>query len=396
MIKRLLEEKLKDCARHYPVVLLTGPRQSGKTVLCRRVFKNKPYISFEDLDNREFAEKDPRGLLGRYPEGAVLDEIQRCPAILSYLQGIVDERRKSGMYILTGSQNILLLKSVQQSLAGRIAILKLFPLAVKEIYSMREDFSLEKLIYRGGFPRIYDKKLNPTEAMRNYVETYLERDVRQIIDVRNLSSFQRFLKLCAGRIGQVINLSSIGNDLGVSHTTIREWMSVLEASYIAYLLPPYHRNFGKRIIKSPKLYFTDTGLVCFLLGIEKSEHVARDPLLGGLFENYVIMELIKYYSSDGRNAPLYYFRDNIGNEVDLLIEKAREVFGIEIKAGRTVNSDWFKGIEYLRRVMGNSIIGRGIVYGGNEEFKREGAGVYPYSRINSLYSALTDNGIKRT
>lgn len=385
MVKRLLENKLRIVSKKYPVVLLTGPRQSGKTTLCRSLFGSKPYISFEDPDNREFADQDPRGLLDRYPDGAVFDEIQRCPKLLSYLQGIVDKKQKNGMYILTGSQNILLLKSVQQSLAGRIAILKLLPFSADETRLIRKNSSPESLIYTGGFPRIYDKKLNPTEAMRNYVESYLERDVRQILNVKNLSSFQKFLKLCAGRIGQTLNLSNIGNDLGISHTTAREWMSILEASYIVYLLPAYYRNFNKRLIKSPKLYFTDTGLACCLLGIEEPKQVSRDPLLGGLFENFVITEFLKCYWNDGRPAPLYFFRDNIGNEVDLLVENARKVFGIEIKAGHTIGSDWFKGLDYLHGVMGKELIGRGIVYGGKENIIREKTTICSYGNVRDLY-----------
>ena len=390
MIKRILEKKLKECAGNYPVILLTGPRQSGKTTLCRAVFPDKPYISFENPNNRDFAEKDPKGLLVKYDQGAIFDEIQRCPQLLSYLQEIVDSRGKNGMYILTGSQNLLLLKSVQQSLAGRVAILKLLPLSCEETRSLSKNESWEKIIYSGFFPRVIDQKINPTEAMRNYIDTYVERDVRQIINVKRLSLFQRFLKLCAGRVGQILNLSSISNDLGVSHTTVREWMSVLEASYLVYLLPGYYRNFNKRIIKAPKLYFTDTGLACCLLGIEKAEHVSRDPLLGGLFENFVVIEILKSFWSEGRTAPLYFFRDNIGNEIDVLIEQARNVIGVEIKAGQTVNSDWFKGLNYLDKVMKKAVLSRNLVYGGKEKYTREGVTIFPYNEVHRLYKEIFD------
>jgi uncharacterized protein len=385
MIPRTLEDKLKEVAKKYPVVLLTGPRQSGKTTLCRRVFPKKDYVSFENPDVREFAQSDPKGLLEKYPQGAVFDEIQRVPELLSYIQGIVDERNKEGMYILTGSQNILLLKSVQQSLAGRVAILKLLPFSYHEIASLVEGFSLDKILYTGGFPRIFDKKLNPTETMRNYVESYVERDVRQIINVKNLSSFQRFLKLCAGRIGQILSLSSIGNDAGVSHTTVREWLSVLQASYIVYLLPAYYRNFNKRIVKSPKLFFYDVGLAAYLLGIDGPQYVSRDSLRGNLFENFVLIEMLKHFWAQARQAPLYYFRDNVGNEVDLLLAQGDRVVGVEFKAGQTINSEWFKSLEYLKKVMGDNVIARAVVYGGQESQKRTAFSIYSYKETMSLY-----------
>ena len=390
MIPRTLEKKLRESAKQYPVVLITGPRQSGKTTLCRKIFQKKHYVSFENPDTREFAQNDPKGLLERHPEGAIFDEIQRVPALLSYIQGIVDERGENGLYILTGSQNILLLKSVQQSLAGRVAILKLLPFSYQEAGLFVDEFSLDKVIYTGGFPRIFDQKLNPTEAMRNYVESYLERDVRQIINVRNLSSFQRFLKLCAGRVGQVLNLSSIGNDTGITHTTAREWLSVLEAGYIVYLLPAYYRNFNKRIIKSPKLYFYDTGLAAYLLGIEEFQHVSRDPLRGGLFENFVVIELVKYLLARGHQVPLYYFRDNLGNEIDLIWERARKVIGIEIKAGQTINSDWFKGQEYLKKIMGNDVSALALVYGGKESQKRAGVDIFSYREVARLHHEFSN------
>jgi hypothetical protein len=388
MIKRAIEKKLKGFAKQYPVILLTGPRQSGKTTLCRSVFPAKPYLNFESLENQEFAEKDPKGLLEKYPDGAVFDEIQRCPQLLSYIQVRLEEHKKKGMYILTGSQNLLLLRSVQQSLAGRVAILELLPFSLDEIRGKISGHSIEQVIYTGCFPGVWNEKLNPTEAMRGYVRTYVERDLRQIINVKNLSTFQKFLKLCAGRIGQILNLSSIGNDLGISHTTIREWLSVLEASYIIYLLPAYYKNLNKRLVKSPKLYFMDTGLACYLLGIESHKHVSQYPLYGSLFENLIVTEMLKYFYDDARNAPLYFFRDKIGNEVDLVIERSQDIVGVEVKAGRTINSEWFKGLNYLSKIAKINVLSGHLVYGGVDTFKREGIHIWPYSQVKKLYLSI--------
>jgi len=381
MIQRTLEAKIREAAEHYPVVSLTGPRQSGKTTLCRKLFPKKPYLSFEAPDIRGLATQDPRGFLAQYPEGAVLDEVQRVPEILSYLQGIVDEQKKNGLYILSGSQNLLLLRSIQQSLAGRTAVLKLLPFSVEEIRPLIQKRTVDEIIHSGFFPRIFDQKINPSEAMRDYVATYVERDVRQIINVKSLSSFQKFLKLCAGRIGQILNLSSISNDLGVSHTTIKEWMSVLEASYVVFLLPAYYRSWKKRIIKAPKLYFYDTGLAAYLLGIEQFSQMSRDPLRGALFENFVVIEFLKYFWSDGRDAPLYFFRDSHGSEVDLIIERARRIIGVEIKAGQTIQNEFFKGLDFLKHLAGKDMLGRAVVYGGRSEFSREDVSIYSYLNV---------------
>lgn len=390
MIKRDIEKRLKNGAKEYPVVLLTGPRQSGKTTLTKMAFPKKAYVSFENLDYRHLAENDPRGFLAQYPQGAIFDEIQHCPNLLSYMQEIVDTKNKNGFYILTGSQNILLLKSIQQSLAGRVDVLKLLPFSMNEISGHIGNADLNKLLFTGFYPRIYDQNLDPSNTMRNYVETYVQRDVREIINVKSLRSFHNFLKLCAGRVGQILNMSNLANDLGLSHTTIREWLSILEASYVIFLLPAYYKNFNKRIIKSPKLYFTDVGLACYLLGIEKSSHVARDPLLGGIFENLIIMDVLKSFWNRGKTAPMYYFRDNVGNEIDLIIEKERKLIGVEIKAGQTVNLDWFKGLDYLKRIDSNVVANCNLFYGGSKPFIQKDVNIYPF---NNVFRFLKDRNI---
>ena len=383
MIKRTLEHKIKEALKRFPVVLITGPRQSGKTTLVESIFPHKPYYSFENHDSREIANADPRGLLEKLPDGAVFDEIQHCPKLLSYIQGVVDKKKQNGMFILTGSQNILLLKEVKQSLAGRVSILELLPFSFKEIGNKLGN-DVDEIMWKGFFPRVWDQKIDPPEAMRNYVKTYIERDVREVIDVRNISTFHKFLRLCAGRVGEVLNLTSISNDLGVSSTTVREWLSVLEVSYVVYLLPAYYENINKKMIKSPKLYFIDTGLAAYLLGIENSSQLSRDPARGSLFENLIVIELLKHFYSQGKDAPLHFFRDKTGHEVDVVVEQARKLVGIEIKAGSTFNMEWLKGLKYFKKIKQNSIIGSHVVYGGKENNRIEDFRIWPYNDLNKL------------
>ena len=383
MIKRTLEHKIKHALKSFPVVLVTGPRQSGKTTLVRSIFPDKPYYSFENLDAREIANADPRGLLEKLPDGAVFDEIQHCPKLLSYMQGVVDERKRNGMFILTGSQNILLLKKVKQSLAGRVSILELLPFSFKEIGD-KLDKDIDKLMWKGFFPRVWDQKIDPTEAMRNYVKTYVERDVRTIINVKNISTFHKFLRLCAGRVGEVLNLTSISNDLGISSTTAKEWLSVLEVSYVVYLLPAYYENINKKMIKSPKLYFIDTGLAAYLLGIEDSRQLSRDPVKGSLFENLIVIELLKHFYSQGKDAPLHFFRDKTGHEVDVIIEQARKLIAIEIKAGATFNLEWLNGLKYFKKIKQNSVVGSHVIYGGKDDNRIEDFRIWPYNDLNKL------------
>lgn len=384
MIRREIENSVKRYAREYPVVTITGPRQSGKTTLCKMVFTEMPYASLEDPEEREFALNDPRGFLGRFPDGAVLDEIQRAPDLLSYIQGIVDEKKRPGQFIITGSQNFELLQTVSQSLAGRTAIARLLPFSLAEIRKLRPStLSMDEAIFTGSYPRIFDQDLDPREALAFYFSTYVERDLRQLINVRDLSGFEKFMKLCAARCGQLVNLSSLGNDCGVSHNTVKQWLAILEASYIIKLLPPYYRNLGKRLIKTPKIYFIDTGLASYLLGIQKVEHVSAHHLRGPLFENLVLSELLKKRFNRGETDHLYFLRDRKGNEVDFLLDYGPFLDLVEVKAGQTVSSSFFPGIEYYRRIYGevrNSM----LLYGGDKDYIRENVRIIPWKGLPDL------------
>ncbi len=384
MIQRDIEKTVLRYAEQYPVVTITGPRQSGKTTLCRMAFPEKPYSSLENPDERDFASRDPRGFLSRFSEGAVLDEIQRSPDLLSYIQGIVDEAQIPGQFIITGSQNFELLDTVSQSLAGRTAIVKLLPFSLSEIRKFKSPLpSMDETIYSGSYPRIYDQELDPTEALSFYFSTYVERDLRLLINVRDLTRFENFLKLCATRCGQLINLSSLGNDCGVNHNTIKNWLSILEASFLIKLLPPFHRNLGKRLIKTPKLYFVDSGLAAYLLGIQKVEHVAAHPMRGALFENLVVSELMKNRFNRGKVDNLYFLRDRKGNEVDVLLDYGPYIDLVEIKSGQTLTGDFFTGIEHFRKLYGET---RNcfLIYGGKQSRTQENVDAVPWKNIPEL------------
>lgn len=384
MIRRDLESTVKRFAGQYPVITITGPRQSGKTTLCKMVFGDKPYVSLEDLDERDFAGNDPRGFLARFPDGAVLDEIQRSPGLLSYIQGIVDEKGSPGQFVITGSQNFELLETVSQSLAGRTAIARLLPFSLSEIRKLKPaPFFMDEAIYSGAYPRIFDQGLDPTEALSFYFNTYVERDLRQLINVRDLARFETFLKLCAARCGQLVNLSSIGNDCGVSYNTVKSWLSILEASYIIKLLQPYHRNLGKRLVKTPKMYFVDTGLASYLLGIQKVDHVRAHPLRGALFENLVFTELLKNRFNRGKTDNLHFLRDRTGNEVDFLMDNGPSLDLVEVKAGQTVSRNFFSGINYYRRLYKetrNCL----LIYGGDDARVQEGVRLIPWKKLPDL------------
>jgi len=366
IINREISPIILKYAKQYPVVTITGPRQSGKTTLCKQLFKEKPYVSLEDIENRRYATEDPRGFLATYPDGAIIDEIQRQPDLFSYIQTIVDEKNLNGMYILTGSQQFSMLEKITQSLAGRTAIVTLLPFQYSEIYSNYRFNHLNELLYTGLYPRIYDQNINPTDAMKFYVNTYVERDIRQLINIKDIAVFEVFLRLLAGRSGQILNTNSLGNECGVSHNTIKSWISVLEASYIIKILRPYYKNINKRLVKNPKIFFLDTGLMCFLLNIYNSEQLESHPLRGSIFETYAFSELLKQHYNKSIPDNIYFFRDHQGNEVDFLLETAFGVDLIEVKASATFNERFLAGINYFEKLNGKQEK-KMIIYGGDKE-----------------------------
>jgi predicted AAA+ superfamily ATPase len=372
MITRQITSELRESAEEYPVVTIFGPRQAGKTTLVKMTFPDKPYFSMEDPDVRLAAETDPRGFLGRIPQGGVIDEIQNLPDLLSYIQGIVDRENRAGMFILTGSHQPGVHQAVSQSLAGRTAILNLLPFSLTELKRYGHDRNVYDLIVSGSFPRLHEKRLNARRFFNGYVQTYVERDVRSLINLKDLSLFQRFLMLLAGRIGQVINYTSLSNDIGVSSTTIKNWISVMKASFVIFELKPYFENFGKRAIKSPKIYFSDTGLASYLLGIEGPGEAMRDPLRGNLYENLVILEIKKNRLNAGKKPEQYFYRDSRGMEVDLILRRGNRLMPVEIKSAETFTKQFLKGIENFRKVAGERCGDGLVLYNGAESFDVRG------------------------
>jgi len=349
MIKREMQDVLKKLVSQFPVVTVVGPRQSGKTTLVKTMFPGHSYANLESPDIRDLAENDSLEFLRQYPAPAIIDEIQRVPRLLSYIQVEVDGGKGNGRYILTGSQQLELRASITQSLAGRTAILQLLPFSIKELQAAGIRLDRDELIFRGFMPKLYNEQVDAESLYRSYFQTYVERDARQLVNIKNMSAFHTFIRLLAGRVGQEVNLHSMSGDVGVSSTTLKEWLSALEASFLVFRLPPYFENFGKRHIKSPKIYFTETGLASYLLGIRSVEHVSRDPLIGGLFENMVVLEALKARYNSGKDPDLYFFRDNHGLEIDLVISSHRRLTPVEIKSSRTFSSDFTGNIERYRR-----------------------------------------------
>ena len=376
MILRHLQKPLIRLAKQYPAVTVTGPRQSGKTTLCQTSFPHYFYSSLEDLDTREYARSDPRGFLEQSAK-MIIDEIQQVPALVSYIQGVVDQKNKPDQFILTGSHHFKLTHIISQSLAGRTAILHLLPFSIKEL---EDKASYHRLLYRGFYPRIRDKGLNPTEALSFYINTYVQRDLRDLKEIKNLSQFERFLKLCASCAGQMLNKVQLANDTGVDSKTIDSWLSVLEASYIVFLLYPHFKNLRKRIVKRPKLYFYDVGLASFLLGIKKEPPISSHPLKGALFENLVIIEKLKQKLNKVEEPSLYYFRDNTGNEVDLLDDRGGEIVSYEIKVSKTLNRSLFKGLDFYKNLNPDNKKSV-LVYTGGESVRRYGHEGLPYKQV---------------
>lgn len=394
MFTRTLSDKLAALAQQFPVVSITGPRQSGKTTLSKQLFVGHAYVSLEDPNEQEFALADPKGFLRRFPDGVILDEIQRAPALLSYIQGIVDSEDRPGHFILTGSQQFHIMEKVTQTLAGRTALVNLLPLSINELlgrtaadpwrldeYSTSSStvpFTPEEIIFKGFYPRIHDKGLEPHDWLSAYYRTYVERDVRDLTNIGNLETFQRFVRLCAGRSGQLLNLSSLAQDAGISHTTARSWISILQAGFIIHLLPPHFANFSKRIIKSPKLYFMDTGLLCYLLRIREPSELVSHAMKGHIFETFVMGELYKSFAHRGETPPLYFWRDQTGHEVDVVIDSGSKLIPIEIKSSETVGRSLFDGLRYYLS-LGSPVAETGIlIHGGNECYRREQFIVRPW------------------
>lgn len=383
MHKREIQLPAKGFLKSFKALAIVGPRQSGKTTLAKLLAPRKPYVSFENPDTRYLFESDPRGFLAAYAGGAVFDEAQYVPKLFNYLQQILDDSPVNGRFILTGSNNFLLVEKISQSLAGRIVYTDLLPFSIKEISRIKNfDCSADNLIFNGGYPAIVYEGRKRLPWFQSYVRNYIERDVRLLKNITNYSLFQKFISLCAGRIGQQLNLTNLGNECGVDHKTIQSWIGVLEASFIIYLLPPYYKNFNKRIVKSPKLYFCDTGLACYLMGIQEKEQLRHHPFRGALFENMVVAEMLKTRYNKGLRSNLYYFRDNTGNEIDVLIDEGEKIIPVEIKSAETISPVFFRGLEFWEKLTDNK---KGyIVYGGKESNTIRNKRIIGWKEISKL------------
>ena len=381
MIERTLASKVTSLAQKFQVITLTGPRQSGKTTLVRATFPDLPYVSLEEPDIRQIALTDPRGFLSNYPNGVILDEIQNTPELFSYIQRIVDENRQI-QFILTGSSNFLLMEKISQTLAGRTAVLHLLPFSLQELEPLADSY--ENLIFKGQYPRIYDRTIPPPDFYPSYIQTYVDRDVRMIKNIGDINAFIQFTQLCAGRIGQPLNYASLANDAGISPNTAKSWLSILESSYILYRLQPYHRNFNKRLVKSPKLYFYDTGVACSLLGIREQEQVNLHYMKGSLFENLILNEFIKRSFNRGENRQPYYWQDNHGKEIDCLLVNGEKVTAVEIKSGKTISTSYFENLNYWRSLAALPENQEYVVYGGDQSLKTSAGTLISWKNLDRI------------
>ena len=381
MIKRTLTSKIIALAQKFQVITLTGPRQSGKTTLVKAAFSGLPYVSLEEPDVRQLALTDPRGFLSNYPEGAILDEIQNTPDLFSYIQTLVDEKWQI-QFVLTGSSNFLLMEKISQTLAGRTAVLHLLPFSFAELEPGAQQY--ESLIFKGQYPRIYDRAIAPTDFYPSYIQTYIERDVRLIKNIGDINAFIQFARLCAGRIGQLLNQTSLASDAGISPNTVKAWLSILESSYILYRLQPYHRNFSKRLVKSPKLFFYDTGVACSLLGLRDENQVNSHYLKGALFENLVINEFIKRNFNRGENRQPYFWRDNHGKEIDCLLVDGEKVTPVEIKSGKTMSPSYFNNLKYWRSLAALPEDQGYVVYGGEQSMQTSAGALISWRHLERI------------
>jgi len=381
MIERTLATKITSLSQKFQVITITGPRQSGKTTLVKATFPAMPYVSLEEPDIRQIALTDPRGFLSNYPDGAILDEVQNTPELFSYIQRIVDENRQI-QFILTGSSNFLLLEKISQTLAGRTAVLHLLPFSLQELEPLTVTY--EDLIFKGQYPRIYDRKISPTDFYPSYIQTYVDKDVRLLKNIGDINAFIQFTQLCAGRIGQPLNYASLANDAGISPNTAKSWLSVLESSYILYRLQPYYQNFNKRLVKSPKLYFYDTGVACSLLGIREQEQVNLHYLKGSLFENLIINEFIKRNYNHGENLHPYYWQNNHGKEIDCLLVKGNRVTPIEIKSGKTISTSYFDNLKYWSSLTALPESEGYVVYGGEQSMQTSAGALISWQDLEHI------------
>lgn len=381
---RNIEVEIKRLSKLFPVIVITGPRQSGKTTLCKNLFDDFHYVNLENISLREQILASPLYFINQYKQGLIIDEIQNSPELMSYIQVFVDENPESQI-VLTGSNNFSLLQNVTQSLAGRAATVTLLPFSLKEIENIK-GYSTNRLMLNGGFPAVWARNIPTTDMSRNYYNTYVERDIRQMINVKDLSTFQVFIRLCAGRVGSEFNASALSNEVGVSVPTIQNWLTILEASYILFRFPPFYKNIGKRLIKTPKIYFYDTGLLCYLLGITEELHLETHPLRGSIFENLVVLEFVKKAFNQGKEPNLYFYRDNGYHEVDLLEIEGGKMKAYEIKSARKFSKLFFRQLNYIQKLLSDDIISTMVIYDGNQDILAPKNGIFNFRNLDQIYS----------